>query len=250
MCRTPLLRRHPVSFTGLAFATTGRPLGLHPEVLALAAKRQLHTTDDDTVLLVHRPFTPSSLHDYTTLPPSLTPPRRVYFPIDAPVGSALIPRNHLISRGRFSDTQHAYALLVLDPHGHLHPLVAPPLPQAPGAQDIAPNKYLAYPFLSATERPQLPRQRRLFGPLPTTPQGNYYILLFTDRFSRRADMYVTAEAEITASGTADVLVDRYIPLRRCPDSLLSDKGLQFCSKLSRALYDRLRINKIATSSYH
>ena len=124
MCRTPLLRRHPVSFTGLAFATTGRPLGLHPEVLALAAKRQLHTTDDDTVLLVHRPFTPSSLHDYTTLPPSLTPPRRVYFPIDAPVGSALIPRNHLISRGRFSDTQHAYALLVLDPHGHLHPLVA------------------------------------------------------------------------------------------------------------------------------
>ena len=89
-----------------------------------------------------------------------------------------------------------------------------------------------------------------FGPLPTTPRGNSYILLFTDRFSRRADMYVTAEAEITASGTADVLVDRYIPLRRCPDSLLSDKGLQFCSKLSRALYDRLRINKIATSSYH
>jgi len=28
-----------------------------------------------------------------------------------------------------------------------------------------------------------------FGPLPTTPRGNAYILLFTDRFSRRADMY-------------------------------------------------------------
>ena len=28
-----------------------------------------------------------------------------------------------------------------------------------------------------------------FGPLPTTPRGFSYILLFTDRFSRRANMY-------------------------------------------------------------
>ena len=28
-----------------------------------------------------------------------------------------------------------------------------------------------------------------FGPMPVTPKGNPYILLFTDRFSRRADVY-------------------------------------------------------------
>ena len=63
-------------------------------------------------------------------------------------------------------------------------------------------------------------------------------------------MFATSEVEFTASGTAYILVDRYIPLWGCPVSLLSDNGLHFCSKLSRALYERLGINKIATSSYH
>ena len=69
------------------------------------------------------------------------------------------------------------------------------------------------------------------GSLPTTPRGNSYILLFTDRFSRRADVYATSEAEFTASGTADILVDRYIFLWGCPVSILSDNGLQICSKI-------------------
>ena len=37
-----------------------------------------------------------------------------------------------------------------------------------------------------------------FGPLPVTPRGNTYILLFTDRFSRRADMHGVTAAEFTA----------------------------------------------------
>ena len=82
------------------------------------------------------------------------------------------------------------------------------------------------------------------------PRGKAYIFLFTDRFSRRADMYATEEAQFTASGTTDILVDRCIPLWGCPDTLLSDNGFRFCSKLSLALYDRLGTNKIATSSYH
>ena len=52
-----------------------------------------------------------------------------------------------------------------------------------------------------------------FGSLPVTPRGNTFILLFTDRFSRRADMFfpLTA-AEFTAEGTANILVNQYIPL--------------------------------------
>ena len=43
-----------------------------------------------------------------------------------------------------------------------------------------------------------------FGPLSVTPRGNTYILLFTDRFSRRADMYAVTAAEFTAEGTPNI----------------------------------------------
>ena len=36
------------------------------------------------------------------------------------------------------------------------------------------------------------------GPRPFTQRGNIYILLFTDRFSRRADMFPVTAAEFTA----------------------------------------------------
>ena len=51
-----------------------------------------------------------------------------------------------------------------------------------------------------------------FAPLPVTPGGKSYILHFTDRFSFRADMYAVSAAELTAEGTADILVNKYIPL--------------------------------------
>ena len=51
-----------------------------------------------------------------------------------------------------------------------------------------------------------------FGPLPLTPPGNSYILLFTGRFSHRANMYAVSDAEFTAEGAADILVDKYMLL--------------------------------------
>ena len=89
-----------------------------------------------------------------------------------------------------------------------------------------------------------------FGPLPGTPRGNTYILLFTDRFDRRADMFPVAAAAFTAEGTTNILVNQYIPLWGCPRTILSDTGLQFCSKLSRAVYQLLGMRKLATSSYY
>ena len=87
-----------------------------------------------------------------------------------------------------------------------------------------------------------------FGPLPITARGNSYILLFTDRFSRRADMFAVTTAE--AEGTANILVNHFIPLWGCPSTLLSDNGPPFCARLATAIYKLLGIHKLTTSAYH
>ena len=89
-----------------------------------------------------------------------------------------------------------------------------------------------------------------FGPLPVTPRGNTYILLFTDPFSRRADMFPVNAALFTDESTANILVNQCISLWGCPRTILSDNGLRFCSKLSQDVYQLLGVHKPATSSYH
>ena len=89
-----------------------------------------------------------------------------------------------------------------------------------------------------------------FGPLPITARGNSYILLFTDRFSRRADMFAVTTAEFTVEGTANILVNRFIPRWGCPSTLLSNNGPQFSSRLATVVYKLLGIHKLTTSAYH
>ena len=88
-----------------------------------------------------------------------------------------------------------------------------------------------------------------FGPLPVTPRGNTYIMMFIDHFSRRTDMFLVTATEFTADGIANILVKQYIPLWRFPRALLSNNGLQFCSKLSQAVHQLLGVHKLAISSY-
>ena len=108
------------------------------------------------------------------------------------------------------------------------PIISMPLPEGPGVA-------VSVDYL---------------GPLAVTPRGNNYILMFTDRFSRRADMFPDTAAEFTAEGTANILVNQYIPLWGCPRTVLSDNGLQLCIKLSHAVYQLLGWRKLATSPYH
>ena len=63
-------------------------------------------------------------------------------------------------------------------------------------------------------------------------------------------MYGVTAAEITVKDTANILINRYIPLCGCPRGILSDNGLHVCSKLSQAVCKLLGVRKIATSSYH
>ena len=85
-------------------------------------------------------------------------------------------------------------------------------------------------------------------PLPTTARGNSYILLFTGRLRRCADMFAVTTAEFPAEGTANILVNRFILLWGCPSTLLSDNGPQFCARLATAVY--YGIHKLTTSAYH
>ena len=86
-------------------------------------------------------------------------------------------------------------------------------------------------MMTLPEGPSIAINVDYFGPLPVTPRGDIYILLFVDRFSRRAYMYAVTAAESTAEGTANTLINRCVPLWGCPRSILLDDGLQFCSKL-------------------
>ena len=105
-------------------------------------------------------------------------------------------------------------------------------------------------FIPLPDSPGVSVSVDYFGPLSTTALGNSYILLFTDRFSRRADMFAVTTAEVTAEGAANILVNRFIPLWGCPSTLLSDNGLQFCALLATAVYKLLGIHKLTTSAYH
>ena len=89
-----------------------------------------------------------------------------------------------------------------------------------------------------------------FEPLSIMARGNSYISLFTDRFSRQADMFAVTTAEFTAEGTANILVNCFIPLWGYPSTLLSNNGPQFCARLATAVYKLLGIHKLTTSTYH
>lgn len=89
-----------------------------------------------------------------------------------------------------------------------------------------------------------------FGPLPVTTRGNCYILLFTDRFRRCVDKFAVYAADVTAEGTADVFVNQHITFSGCPATLLSDNGLQFWSKLSKAVYRLFGLRKLGTMFFH
>ena len=84
----------------------------------------------------------------------------------------------------------------------------------------------------------------------TSRQTNYPSNNIMRTKLRRADKFPVTAAEFTAEGTANILVNKYIPLWGRPRTMLSDNSLQFCSKLSQAVYQLLRVRKLATGSYH
>ena len=84
------------------------------------------------------------------------------------------------------------------------------------------------------------------GPLPTTEKGNKYIMTMQDHFTRWPAAYASPEA------TAKTVVEGVQSFARdfgFPDSILSDRGSSFVSKLVKKACKKLKIFKRKTTAY-
>ena len=184
----------------------------------LAGKSRLHTTHDDIVLLVRNPTLPPTRSDkpnYVRRAACLLndEPVRIYVPL--PMCPWIMQACHSTASCHLGTTltlcmlKRFYWWIGMDvctrwwlrhcfkcqarktPQQTVRsPIISMPLPEGPGVA-----VYFDY-----------------FGPLPVTPRGNTYIMLFTDRFRRRADMVPATAAEFATEVTANILVNQYIPL--------------------------------------
>lgn len=87
----------------------------------------------------------------------------------------------------------------------------------------------------------------LVGPLPES-QGNKYLLTMVDRFTRWPEAVPISNME--ASTVANALVDHWVSRFGTPDTITTDQGTQFESRLFSSLCKRLGTKLIHTSAYN
>ena len=87
----------------------------------------------------------------------------------------------------------------------------------------------------------------IVGPLPKTEQGNSYIVVMIDYFTKFPFAY--ALKEISAETAANVLMDQVICLFGVPTSLHSDQGSNFESNIFKSLCSLVNIAKTRTTPY-
>ena len=88
----------------------------------------------------------------------------------------------------------------------------------------------------------------IMGPLPTTSDGNRYVLVAGDYFTKWVEAYAipNQEAGTVAKKLVDELFCRFSP----PEQLHSDQGQQYESQLLLEIRALLKIKKSHTSPYH
>ncbi|KGG51072.1 hypothetical protein DI09_469p10, partial [Mitosporidium daphniae] len=87
------------------------------------------------------------------------------------------------------------------------------------------------------------------GPIkPHSLQGNNYILVITDYFSKWIE--VIPLTNCTALSTSKALVERIILHHGPPKAIITDRGSNFTSELFSALCRALNIKRMKTTAYH
>lgn len=87
----------------------------------------------------------------------------------------------------------------------------------------------------------------ILGPLPITRNGNEYIMVICDYFSKWTEAY--AIPDHTAITVADKLMTEFISKLGCPKQIHTDQGREFESQLFATLCSKLGIDKTRTTPY-
>jgi transposase InsO family protein len=85
------------------------------------------------------------------------------------------------------------------------------------------------------------------GPLPTTKNGNKYILTFIDYFSKYAEAIPLSN--VSAETVARAFIVNIVTRHGVPNALLTDCGTNFTSKLFKDVCKYLGIQKLQTTPY-
>lgn len=88
----------------------------------------------------------------------------------------------------------------------------------------------------------------IMGPLPTSSEGNRYILVFIDHLTRYAEAIAMPDQK--AETVARAFVDKVVLRHSAPQQLLTDRGTNFTSQLMREVYGMLGVKKLQTTAYH
>jgi hypothetical protein len=86
------------------------------------------------------------------------------------------------------------------------------------------------------------------GILPTTDNGNMYILTIVDRFTRYAEAFPVKD--ITAEETAKLLIEKVVCRYGMPEVLCSDRGPVMVGLVINQVFKILGIKRVKTSSHH
>lgn len=87
----------------------------------------------------------------------------------------------------------------------------------------------------------------VLGPLPISLSGNRYVLCFTDHCTRWPILVPLPET--SAATVARAFFDHVICVHGCPETLLSDRGANFLSKIVLEVCRIMQTQKLNTSSY-
>ena len=86
------------------------------------------------------------------------------------------------------------------------------------------------------------------GPFPTTHDGNKYIIVFSDYYTRWPEAYALPSVE--APGIAQLLVDEILARHGAPRTLLSDRGPNFLAAIVQAVCTIMNTRRTHTTAYH
>ena len=86
------------------------------------------------------------------------------------------------------------------------------------------------------------------GPMPDSKRGNKYLLTVKDCFSRWVEAFPMKEA--TAAATIYVLINQVFSRFGYPESIHSDQGRQFTSRLMKDVCEALEIRLTTTPAYN